>query len=372
MSSSIPSCNNSNEMDKSSITIDLRPLLEDVSKLMTTHISKMLEGVVGEYTTYKETHDIIMSLPCVKRLQDRVNTLERQLSSSTTSSFQNDYSELNHNPQRCENSDYNETIQLKGAIDELTKYIQHLESCVKSGSTAARQSLDNDIKISECIDNESVRLEIHEQQENDIHHATDETISSEDDDDDSNQVDNRENKIVTIIRADDIPDNIHNNLSSISEQALDADEEALDADEEALDAEEEPEESVDDEEEEDEEEENEEDISDNHETGLISESKEIIEKVDDTNTKSEDDADEEEDELEPEVADDDVNEKESDKEEVNVAEEDEIEVSEVKIKGKTYFTTNPQNGIIYACVDDDVGDEVGIFKNGVAFFNSKK
>jgi hypothetical protein len=119
--------------------------------------------------------------------------------------------------------------------------------------------------------------------------------------------------------------------------------------------------------------ENSDDISDNHETGLISESKEIIEKVDDTNTKSEDDTDEEEDELEPEVADDDsVNEKESDKEEVNVAEEDEIEVSEVKIKGKTYFTTNPQNGIIYACVDDDVGDEVGIFKNGVAFFNSKK
>ena len=55
------------------------------------------------------------------------------------------------------------------------------------------------------------------------------------------------------------------------------------------------------------------------------------------------------------------------------AEEDaEIEVSEIKIKGKTYFTTDPQNGIIYACVDDDVGDEVGVFKNGVAVFNKGK
>jgi len=47
-------------------------------------------------------------------------------------------------------------------------------------------------------------------------------------------------------------------------------------------------------------------------------------------------------------------------------------VSEVKIKGKTYFTTDAMNGIIYACVDDDVGDEVGVFKNGVAVFNKTK
>ena len=53
-------------------------------------------------------------------------------------------------------------------------------------------------------------------------------------------------------------------------------------------------------------------------------------------------------------------------------EEETEEVEEVKIKGKTYFTTNPQNGIIYACVDDDVGDEVGVFKNGVAVFNKGK
>ena len=52
--------------------------------------------------------------------------------------------------------------------------------------------------------------------------------------------------------------------------------------------------------------------------------------------------------------------------------EEEIEVSEIKIKGVTYFTTNAQNGIIYACVDDDVGDEVGVFKNGVALFSKNK
>ena len=63
---------------------------------------------------------------------------------------------------------------------------------------------------------------------------------------------------------------------------------------------------------------------------------------------------------------------EEEAEEAEAEADAEIEVSEVKIKGKTYFTTDAVNGIIYACVDDDVGDEVGVFKNGVAVFNKSK
>ena len=45
------------------LTIDIRPLLEDVSQVMTKHISSILSGVVGEYTVYKETHeDVIAAL----------------------------------------------------------------------------------------------------------------------------------------------------------------------------------------------------------------------------------------------------------------------------------------------------------------------
>ena len=51
---------------------------------------------------------------------------------------------------------------------------------------------------------------------------------------------------------------------------------------------------------------------------------------------------------------------------------EEVEVEEIEIKGKTYFTTNATNGIIYAANGDEVGDEVGVFKNGVAVFNKKK
>ena len=61
------------------LTIDIRPLLEDVSQVMTKHISSILSGVVGEYTVYKETHETIMGLPCVRKLQERISELENQL-----------------------------------------------------------------------------------------------------------------------------------------------------------------------------------------------------------------------------------------------------------------------------------------------------
>ena len=80
--------------------------------------------------------------------------------------------------------------------------------------------------------------------------------------------------------------------------------------------------------------------------------------VDLTKMEAEDEAEAEADDAEPEAD--------------NADAEAEIEVSEVKIKGKTYFTTDAMNGIIYACVDDDVGDEVGVSKNGVAVFNKTK
>lgn len=53
-------------------------------------------------------------------------------------------------------------------------------------------------------------------------------------------------------------------------------------------------------------------------------------------------------------------------EELNDGEE---ELFEIQIDGKTYATDNEINGVIYALVEDgDVGDKVGYFKDGKAFF----
>ena len=47
-------------------------------------------------------------------------------------------------------------------------------------------------------------------------------------------------------------------------------------------------------------------------------------------------------------------------------EEEELELFEVEIKGKTYVTNDEVNGDIYEYENDEVGEIVGTFKNGVA------
>jgi len=51
-------------------------------------------------------------------------------------------------------------------------------------------------------------------------------------------------------------------------------------------------------------------------------------------------------------------------------EEEEEEVFMVKINGKDYYTNNETNGSIYSITDDDdIGDEVGLYKNGKPVFH---
>jgi hypothetical protein len=57
-------------------------------------------------------------------------------------------------------------------------------------------------------------------------------------------------------------------------------------------------------------------------------------------------------------------------EEIETEEQEEEEVEEYTHKGKKYYVTNTTNGKIYACTtDDDIGDQVGSFKNGKPIFS---
>ena len=62
---------------------------------------------------------------------------------------------------------------------------------------------------------------------------------------------------------------------------------------------------------------------------------------------------------------------EEEEEEIEVdADEEEEEVEEFTHKGKKYYVTNTTNGKIYSCTaDDDIGDQVGSFKNGKPIFS---
>jgi len=342
------------------MTIDIRPMIEDVSQVMTKHITKILSGVIGEYTVYKETHDTIMGLPCVRKLQERICELEKGLQSSA--------SEVSPSDSGGGSTRENEITQLQSAIVELNRYIVALESKVDmktvcSSSTSSEQQNKHD-------DEEAVRLEVHEddidnadtqsQSEVVVHNTF--THSSA----------NIENTIITTTDGEfETPadDEDNGSVDDETEGLAEDNDDVVDVEQNEKEGEEKDEEDDDEEEE----------ISHNEED-TVNEQDGVNDEADDEEADDEE-ADEEEEEAAEEEEEEDAEEEEEDAEEEEEEEEDEaeedaeeaeIEVSEVIIKGKKYFTTDSQNGTIYACVDDDVGDEVGVFKNGVAVFNKGK
>ena len=329
------------------MTIDIRPMIEDVSQVMTKHITSILTGVIGEYTIYKETHDTIMGLPCVRKLQDRIMELEQIGGGGSGENVPRSGGMVN--------SREDEITQLQSAIVDLNRYIHALESKVDMNAVANTGTTCSTRRNGERQDEESVKLEIHEN----------EVQEKEEEDQEVSCVvsSTHKNVIITSEAIEEVdeedevePEEEEAEEEDESEEEAEAEEEdeAEDAeaetnvDEDGGEGEVEEEAEPEEEEEEDEEEEEEEEKADTEA---------------DAEVKEEEEAQPEDTEAETEVA---------EVEEPEESEEAEIEVSEVKIKGKTYFTTDTQNGIIYACVDDDVGDEVGVFKNGIALFNKGK
>ena len=106
--------------------------------------------------------------------------------------------------------------------------------------------------------------------------------------------------------------------------------------------------------------------------------------VNEIDIKVEESTDEEEEEVEVEESVEEEEEEveveesaEEEEEEVEVEEsadeEEEEEVYEITIKNKSYYTSNETDGPIYAITDDeDIGDQIGEFKNGKATFYKKK
>jgi hypothetical protein len=352
MSSPMSESESASASSSSRMTIDIRPMIEDVSQVMTKHITNILSGVIGEYTIYKETHDTIMGLPCVRKLQARILELEQPPhSSSSTASTAACSSGSGSGSGGNGASREDEVAQLQSAIAELNRYIHALESKVDvksamSSERAVAAAAEVFVVESESDEEESVRLEIQEQTDD----GGDNAVTEE------NIVLNRNCPKNVIIS----PGALH----PVVEEEVEEDPEAAAEAELALDEEAEEEEGEEEEAEEaeaealldadadaDEEEAEEEEGDEAEEEGDVEEAGE----------EEEEEAEEEEEEEEEAL--DAQQQPEAD---------DEIEVSEVTIKGKTYFTTDPVNGIIYACVDDDVGDEVGVFKNGVAVFNKTR
>ena len=162
-------------------------------------------------------------------------------------------------------------------------------------------------------------------------------------------------------------DEEHQEETDEEEEEAEEEEEEVQEEEETNVQEEEEEEAVQEEEEEEEEEVHEE------------EAEEEVQEEEETNVQEEEETNVQEEEVQEESeAEEKVQESaEAEAEETNVQEEaesaeeeeeeeEELELFEVEIKGKTYVTNDETEGDIYAYVNNEVGEIVGEFKNGVA------
>jgi hypothetical protein len=157
------SSSSSSQSERGGMTIDIRPMIEDVSQVMTKHITSILSGVIGEYTIYKETHDTIMGLPCVRKLQERISELEQHCGGEGGGASMSASSMTTNTGGSREE----EVAQLQSAIADLNRYIHALESKVDMKSAVSSGDGGHIQQQHHHQDEESVRLEIHETDDGD-------------------------------------------------------------------------------------------------------------------------------------------------------------------------------------------------------------
>jgi len=99
----------------------------------------------------------------------------------------------------------------------------------------------------------------------------------------------------------------------------------------------------------------------------VSEEQEAVKEETVSEEQEEEEAKEEQEEEQAEEEEEEQAEEEEEEEE---AEEEEEEVSMVHINGKHYYATNERNGTIYEMLEDEeIGEEVGKYVNGIPVFN---
>ena len=159
--------------------------------------------------------------------------------------------------------------------------------------------------------------------------------------------------------------------NKVNKKQYENDFEAEESEEEAEETEEEAEETEEEEAEEEEAEEEEAEEEEAEEEEAEEEEAEEEEAEESEEEEAEESEEEEAEESEEEKAEESEEEEEEEEVEEEEAEEEE-EVYEIVIKNVTYYTTNEKNGDIYSCVNDDVGEIVGKFKNGKPSFIKRK
>ena len=287
-------------------------VVKEVSDIMSTRLSR----VCADYALYKESHDAILAIPAVQRAI-------------------RDGPRFKQEPRDEEDEKEKETITIN------QQHSHQLTQCF-----ALIESLQTELQMVK-LENDALRLQLQREPQMET------------------RIDSPPSENITLVieetesstRVDDVE--VQNEEADQNEQDDQAEEEEED--------EEEDQDTVYEEEEQGEQNDGNEEEADEGE----GEDQNTVEEEEEQEEQEEQD-DQPDNEEEGEQPDSEEEEEEEEEVEEPVQEEEEVEVVEVEIKGKMYFTTNETSGIIYECLaDGDIGDEIGKFVKGKPVFNTK-
>jgi len=341
--------------------IDISPILKDVEHCIKSGLEHKLSSFFYDFETYKQTHDEVLNLSVVKKLTNTNSVLHHTIRGMVIDHNRNadTYHDSKYNTES--NSDL-EVIVLKRENDylreELIKYQKKynvLESepinleikekkcnCVCNCNTGISDNVDiiNHIFMGQHVKN----IILKESTEDIVAEESEDTEESEEEEDEDTEESEEEEE---------------------EDEDTEESEEEEEAEEAQAEAEEEEAEEAQAEEEEAEEEEEETHIKlPTFPTFItkneINKEQHIDDNVNDVETETESESEEiviKQDEDENE--DQDEKKKDEDEEE----EEEEEELYEVEINGVMYVTNDDEDGNIYSYINEEVGDQVGKFKD---------
>jgi len=300
-------------IDIRGIQFDISSVLKDVTNSIKNNLKTSFDDVFKDYELYKSTHDALLQIPFIKDMCNKNLELSLQVEI-----MKQDHHDDEDEPTITLNihetlPDEKENNHDNEGEEDINKPI--FTEFLKTTKTNKKQ-YENDFEF----------------------------------------------EIVSEVEAEEEEEEAASETEEENEESSQEEEEAEETEEE------EAEESQEEEEEEEEEKEEEEESQEEAEEEAAEEPEE--EEEEESQEEAEEEAAEEPEEAEEEEAEEEAEEEEA-AEEPEEAEEEE-EVYEIVIKNVTYYTTNEKNGDIYSCVNDDVGEIVGKFKNGKPSFIKRK
>jgi hypothetical protein len=308
------------ELDVSAQFIDVSVVVDDIA----THIKSQLEGILTKVSkdqlTLQENVNMILNLPIVKALLEEKKQLIKKIETL-----------------ELENKELKVLIatNTKNKIKNISLEVKEIQS---DTSSVTKEEIDEHIKEKEM---EAIKQEVKSITSGYQMWKTQTTAIEKQAANLSGQL----SRFSALEDSDDEPV-----YSSNDDDDDDDEEEEEDDDEEEEEDDDEEEEEVDDEEEEevDDEEEEEEDNQDTN--PQIQQLKSLTESGDINGNND--------------------TEKQDDSEEESEEEEEELDVEDIEIDGKQYYTTDPDNGIVYECMSDgEIGDEIGRLEEGKLFLS---